>query len=215
MMHPLSRLATLTLLACLAGTVAYAQKADDKKLYKWVDKNGQVHYGDRVPPEYAEQDRDVLNKYGVSVGREEGVETPAEAAARLEREKAEKAAAEKAQRDRMLLFTYQSVEDIEMLRKRRLDLIDSQIAVRLQLLNNLQDQRAKLVKQSERYAPQNTDPEAPPMPENLVADLARVDSDIRTQEANLTKTNAERNRVDAQFDADAKRFAELKQIRPR
>ncbi len=212
MTHLLPRLALFVLLASLAGTAALAQKAGEPKLYKWVDKNGQVHYGDRIPPEYAEQDRDVLNKFGVPVGREEGTETPAEAAARREREKAERAAAEQAQRDRMLLYTYQSVDDIEMLRARRLDLIDSQIQVRRQLMNNLNDLRAKQVKQAERFRPANPDPEAPAMPENLAADMERTESDLRTQESNLDKMIRERAQVDAQFDADVRRFKELREI---
>jgi hypothetical protein len=58
-------------LALLAGAADAQQSSKEKKLYRWVDKNGQVHYGDSVPAEYAEQDREVLNRQGVSVGREE------------------------------------------------------------------------------------------------------------------------------------------------
>jgi hypothetical protein len=52
-------LLTAVLLAFLAGGALAQDK--QQKLYRWVDKNGQVHYGDSVPAEYAEQDRDVLN----------------------------------------------------------------------------------------------------------------------------------------------------------
>jgi hypothetical protein len=72
-MSVLRSLLPLLLLAVASGP-AVAQK-----LYKWVDKDGQVHYGDRIPPEYADQDRDVLNKQGLKVGSEEGAETPEEA----------------------------------------------------------------------------------------------------------------------------------------
>jgi len=65
-------LVPLLLLGLMSGP-AVAQK-----LYKWVDENGQVHYGDKVPPEYANQDRDVLNKRGMAIGHEEGTETPAD-----------------------------------------------------------------------------------------------------------------------------------------
>ena len=81
-----------------------------KKLYRWVDKNGQVHYGDSVPAEYAEQDRDVLNRQGVSVGREEGTITPEEAAAKAAEEKAARDEQKRKLRDRVLLQTYQSVQ---------------------------------------------------------------------------------------------------------
>ena len=42
------------LLALAAGSAAGEEK---QKLYRWVDKQGQVHYGDSVPAEYAERYR--------------------------------------------------------------------------------------------------------------------------------------------------------------
>ena len=89
------------LLALLAGA-AGAQSDKNKKLYRWVDKNGQVHYGDSVPAEYAEQDRDVLNRQGVAVGREEGTITPEEAAAKAAEEKAARDEQKRKLRDRVL-----------------------------------------------------------------------------------------------------------------
>ena len=62
----LPRLLLPALLVALCAGLAHAQSGKDKtKLYRWVDKDGQVHYGDSVPPEYAEQDRDILNRQGV------------------------------------------------------------------------------------------------------------------------------------------------------
>jgi hypothetical protein len=202
----LHALVPLLLLGLLSGP------ADAQKLYKWVDANGQVHYGDSVPPEYANQDRDVLNQRGVAVGREEGAETPAEAQAREEREKRAKAAQEQAQHDRMLLQTYQNVDEIEMLRMRRIELIDSQIALQEQSLANLKARHAEQLQRASRFQPANKDPKAPPMPEGMADDIARAQSDIRTQEINLDKRRKERANVNAQFDADVARFKELRRL---
>ena len=202
----LHALVPLLLLGLLSGP------ADAQKLYKWVDANGQVHYGDSVPPEYANQDRDVLNQRGVAVGREEGAETPAEAQAREEREKRDKAAQEQAQHDRMLLQTYQNVDEIEMLRMRRIELIDSQIALQEQSLANLKARHAEQLQRASRFQPANKDPKAPPMPEGMADDIARAQSDIRTQEINLDKRRKERANVNAQFDADVARFKELRRL---
>jgi hypothetical protein len=97
----------LALFALQAG--AAAPPPSGKKLYRWVDKNGQVHYGDSVPAEYADQDRDVLNRQGVSVGREEGIITAEEARAKAAEEKAARDEQKRKVRDRVLLQTYQSV----------------------------------------------------------------------------------------------------------
>lgn len=198
-----------------ASLVALALAADPaaaQKLYRWVDKNGQVHYGDKIPPEYADQDRDVLDKSGVTLRREQGAETPEEAREREARERAAAEAAERARRDRMLLQTYQNVEEIELLRARRLDQIDAQLMIQEQSLQNLKARRRQQLEQAARYAPRNTRPDAPPLPDGLAADLAQSESDIRVQEANLKKKREERAAVQAQFDADLRRFKELRKL---
>lgn len=195
------------LLALGAGT------ADAQKMYKWVDKNGQVHYGDKIPPEYANQDREILNKQGMSVGREEGAETPEEARAREAREAEARAAQAQAQRDRMLLQTYQSVEEIELLRARRLDQIDAQLSIQEQSYNSLKARHAEQLSRAKRYAPMNKTAGTPPMPEGLAEDLKRSESDLRTQQVNLDKRRADRATANAQFDADVARFKELRGIR--
>ena len=203
-MHAVRILLPLLMLALASGP-AVAQK-----LYRWVDKDGQVHYGDRVPPEYAEQDRDVLNQRGVTVGREEGAETPEEARERVAREKVERERQEREQHDRMLLATYQSVDEIEMLRRRRLELIDSQMLIQEQSLKQLRERHAGQLERASRFAPNNTDPDARPMPEGLAEDIARSESDILTQERNLKRKRDERAALNAQFDADIARFKELR-----
>jgi hypothetical protein len=198
-------------LPLLALALATGQ-AEAQKLYKWVDKNGQVHYGDKIPPEYANQDRDVLDKSGMKVGSEQGAETPAEAAAREAEERRQAEAADQARRDRMLLQTYQNPAEIELLRARRLDQIDAQLTIQEQSLANLKQRRAEQMRQAARYAPRSTKPDAPPLPDGLAADLEQSASDIRVQEANLQRKRDERASVDRQFDEDVKRFKELRKL---
>lgn len=201
------------LLALFAGS-GVAQ-TDKTKLYRWVDKNGQVHYGDSVPPEYAEQDRDILNKQGVPVGREEGLITPEEAAAKAATEKAERDEKKRRLRDRVLLQTYQSVQELEVLRDTRLDLVDAQLTIQEQSLANLRAQRAQIERQAARYAPINNDADALPLPEELALDLERSANDIDTQQANLVKRREERESIRLNFEADIARYKELRAIGPR
>jgi hypothetical protein len=201
-------------LALLAGA-AGAQSDKNKKLYRWVDKNGQVHYGDSVPAEYAEQDRDVLNKQGVAVGREEGTITPEEAAAKAAADKAARDEQKRKLRDRVLLQTYQSVKELEVLRDNRLELVDAQLTIQEQSLSNLRAQRAQIERQVARYAPINTHDDAPALPDEVAADLERSSSDIVTQEANLVKRREERESIRLNFEADIKRYEELRAIKPR
>ena len=201
-------------LALLAGVAAGATNEADQKLYRWVDKNGQVHYGDSVPPEYAEQDRDVLNRRGIAVGHEEGLITPEEARAKAEADKAAKDLLIQKQRDRTLLQVYQSVEEIEVLRDRRIELIDAQLTIQQQSLANLRAKHAQLEKQAERFRQHSKEPDAEPLPEELALDLQRSKSDIATQQQNREKKRLERETIRTSFGADIKRFQELKAVVP-
>jgi hypothetical protein len=203
------------LLALLAGAVAAQQPDKQKKVYRWVDKDGQVHYGDSVPAEYAEQDRDVLNKQGIKVGREEGTVTPEEAAVKAAEEKAAREEQKRKLRDRVLLQTYQSVKEIEILRDTRLDLIDAQLTIQVQSLSNLRAQRAQLERIASNYAPVNTEPGALPLPDEVAADLERSANDIATQQSNLERRRDERESIRLAFEADIQRYQELRAIRPR
>ncbi len=211
---PAKLLLSAVVLALFAGAAA-AQSDKQKKLYRWVDKDGQVHYGDSVPAEYAEQDREVLNRQGVPVGREEGTITPEEAAAQAAADKAARDEQKRKLRDRVLLQTYQSVQELEILRDNRLDLVDAQLTIQEQSLSNLRAQRAQIERMAGRYAPANTAPDAPALPDEVAADLARSASDIATQEANLQRRRDERESIRQNFEADIRRYQELRAVKPR
>ena len=200
------------LLALLAASAQAA--TTEKKLYRWVDRNGQVHYADTIPPEYAEQDRDVLNRQGVLVGREEGLITEEEARAKAAADKAARDEQKRKLRDRVLLQTYQSVAEIEVLRDRRLELVDAQLTIQEQSLANLRTKRVQLEKLALRYKPDNKSAGAPALPEELTLDLRRSATDIGTQQENLVKRRVERETIRLNFEADIKRYRELRAVVP-
>jgi hypothetical protein len=107
------------------------------------------------------------------------------------------------------------VQELEILRDNRLDLVDAQLTIQEQSLSNLRAQRAKFERNASRYAPVNTDPGAQPIPDELATDMARAASDIQTQEANLVRRREERENIRQTFEADIKRYQELRAIRPR
>lgn len=186
----------------------------EQRLFKWTDDKGVVHYGDKVPPEYADRDRDVLNGQGVIVDFEEGEITEAEAAAAAAREaEAEKerlAKAEIARRDRMLLETYVAVGDIEELRDRRLELVESQIKVTELYLGNLRKRLVSLQEEASDFKPYTTRENAPQIPENLQLDLSRTTSMISLYEQNLSRTRSTQEQLRESFEEDIARFRELK-----
>jgi len=184
------------------------------KLYKWTDDKGVVHYGDSVPPEYAKADRNVLNNQGVHVGFEQGELTPEQRAekARLaaEAEQAKRQREEIARRDKMLLETYLSVSDIEDLRNRRLELLESQIKVTELYLANLRKRLLTLQDEASNYKPYTARENAPQIPENLATDISRTVGSINLYEQTLSHARSTQETVRNSFDDDIRRFKQLK-----
>jgi hypothetical protein len=199
-------LVTLTLLVAMA---AHGAPGEGRKLYKWTDKSGQVHYGDQVPPEFAEQERHVMNARGVEIDKLEAQKTPEQQALADQKAKEEQAQRD---RDRNLLNTYVSVQEIERLRDQRIALVAGQIKVTSQFLETLQTRLKKLRAQSMNFRPYSPKPDAPPMPDQIAEDLVRTNNDIRAQEQNLRQKRKEEATLRASFASDIERFKQLKTI---
>jgi uncharacterized protein DUF4124 len=201
-------LCALTLLAP-SGFAAGGGAPNGRTLYKWVDEQGITHYGDRVPPEYAAQEQHVINSQGVEINRLEAQKSQEQLA--IEEQK--KIDAEQSQnRDRNLLNTYASVQEIERLRDQRVTLVTDQIKVTSQFLDTLNGKLKKLRVSSMRFKPYNSDPGAQAMPDQMAEDLVHVGADIRTQQENLREKRNEETVMRKQFGSDIDRFKELKGI---
>ncbi|HMI75263.1 MAG TPA: DUF4124 domain-containing protein [Steroidobacteraceae bacterium] len=178
-------------------------------LYKWVDSDGVTHYGDRVPPEYASQEQHILNSRGYEIDHRDAQKTAQQLAAderkRLETEQSQT-------RDKNLLSTYASVQEIERLRDQRVQLVADQIKVTNQFLETLNGRMKKMRADTQRYRPYSDDPKAPPMPDQMAEDLVRLTTDMRTQQQNLQQKRAEESSMSIQFESDIDRFKELKHI---
>lgn len=208
------RLVGLLALAALALPAVCSAQPQQGKLYRWVDANGVTHYSDSVPPEQANRDRNLLNNQGVTVGFEEGEITPEERAEAARKkaaiEEQERAAAEVLRRDRMLLETYLSVADIEDLRDRRLELLESQIKVTEAYLGNLRKRLDGLQTEASKFKPYSSSENAPQVPENLQSEITRTTASIGSYEKTLARTRVDQQTLRASFDGDIARFKQLK-----
>lgn len=194
--------------AALAGSTSTPNSG--RKVYQWVDSQGITHYGDQIPPEYASKEHRVISPDGITeLEHTEAQRTP-EQMAEDDQKKAD--AAQRASRDRNLLSSYASVQEIEHLRDQRLALVTDQIKVTGQFLDTLNKKMTGLRTASTRFKPYSQDPNAPPMTDQLAEDLVRVGSDIITQEENLREKRSEAATMSRQFESDIARFKELKGI---
>jgi Domain of unknown function (DUF4124) len=191
------------------GAAPTPKASDGRVLYKWVDKEGVTHYGDHVPPEYSSQEQHILNSQGYEI-RHLDAQKPADQAAAEEKTKLD--AEQRQLRDKNLLSTYASVQEIERLRDQRLTLVADQIKVTNQFLETLNGRMKKMRADSVRFRPYSADPKAPSMPDQMAEDLVRLTSDMRTQEQNLKQKHSEESSMSIQFESDIDRFKELKHI---
>lgn len=184
--------------------------AQSGSAYTWVDDEGVRHYGDRVPVEYADKEKSVINEHGVVVGHIEGKKSEEQLAA--ERAAAELELQKELQKraDRALLATYQNVNEIEMHRDRRVELFQAQSRVTELYLRNLDRRLQTLKQESMKYRPYNSDPSAPMVEPKLMREIEETESTIARHQKNLEKYQMDEANIIQRFNGDIYRFKSLK-----
>jgi len=196
---------SILLIALFAGMTFSLPVA--AKLYKWVDDQGITHYGETIPPEYANKDRSELNKSGREIKKIE-VSTPAE---RKDKEQAdakkkadEKAALEKKRHDITLTNTYSNVKEIDLARNRNLQQVNARIVNNNSQLKMAKDNLQGLQNEADSYTKANKK-----IPDSLQEDLQESQARMDKMQLNLEKSLAEKAAVEARYDADKARYKEL------
>ena len=177
------------------------------KMYKWVDDKGTTHYGETIPPEYANKDRSELGKSGRVIEKKE-VLTPEERRANeqagIKKRADEEAALEQKRRDKALVNTYSNEKEIDLARNRnlqqveaRIDSINSQLKMANNNLLAFQKEADALAKAGKKIHP------------SLQEDLKESQERLAKLQQDLEKTKAEKATLDARYDADKARYKEL------
>jgi hypothetical protein len=186
------------LLLCLASTAS-------AELYKWVDKDGVVRYGDRIPPEYAKQQREVLNKEGDTVKVLEHEKTAEERAEDARKAELQRQEEEQARRDLILLDMYGSEADLVNARDEQLSHLDGNIRIREISLQSAEKDYAARKQRADQLAQQGK-----PVPEDMQRQLLQIEKSIASSQQALAKQQAERQALAARFERDILRWRELR-----
>ena len=200
----------------LIGLLTFAVSAGAAEragtVYRWVDDEGIVHYDDRVPPEYAEHDKDILTDEGVKVGSIRGRKSPEEIEAERVAKQVTLQRELQLRADKALLSTYLTVDEIRMHRDRRVELFQAQSRVTELFLSNLEGRLQKLEREASRYSPYSSDPDAMMVDPGLVDDINDTKSTIARHETNLEKFQEDELTIVARFQGDINRFKTLRGI---
>ena len=196
----------LKLIAAFIAGIAFSFPVA-AKMYKWVDDKGTTHYGETIPPEYANKDRSELGKSGRVIEKKE-VLTPEERRANeqagIKKRADEEAALEQKRRDKALVNTYSNEKEIDLARNRnlqqveaRIDSINSQLKMANNNLLAFQKEADALAKAGKKIHP------------SLQEDLHESQVRLLKLQQDLEKAKAEKAALDARYDADKARYKEL------
>jgi hypothetical protein len=205
----------LLLVSIMLGPAAYgappqhSTNSNKGIAYRWVDEQGVVHYGDNIPPQYASQDRAILNSQGVEVGHLDKQKTPEEEVVAA---RARDAFMKQKQHDAFLVSTYTSVKDIEGLRDARLEQLKIQRTAAEQYVESLRVRLASLQTRALSYIPYSDRKDAWRMPDDVAENLVRTVNELRVQSGALASKGAEETALRQQFQADIERYRELHAI---
>ena len=177
-------------------------------LYRWVDENGAVHYGDKVPAKYLKQEHQELNEQGTTVKKHDRAMTAEEKAEKkrleAERMRIENEKRAQALRDRVLTDTYTTERDLVAAKDARLDAIDSQLQLSKELIKNTQEKVEKTKQLIESLKASGK-----MVPESTYAKLEREKLALATQKGVQQGHQIKREEVIVQFDGYIERFREL------
>jgi hypothetical protein len=196
------KLGLILCLLAMAGGDAMA------RMYKWTDEKGITHYGDTLPPQYADRASTELSNGGRVLKRHDAALTPEQIKARAEeqaRQKAEKQKVlEQKRKDSALLNTYTSEEEIDLARDRNLqqeDLVIKGTELRLKAV------RARL----DGYRKQSADftLRKRPIPADLREDITGAEEEARRLQELIQQKQQDKEEVRARYNADKKRYREL------
>jgi autonomous glycyl radical cofactor GrcA len=196
-------------LLSLSVTLLSSTFAAQATMYKWVDENGQMQFGDSIPPKYMVKEHEELNEQGVTIKHQEAAKTGAEKAEalRLEHERQQAALVEKKkqQRDRVLLDTYTTERDLIVARDSRLDAVGSQIQLAESIIKDSNNKIESMEKQVTQIKASNRE-----VPLELYERIDGEKHQVQVQSEVMAEHKKRRDEIAVQFNGYIERFNVLK-----
>ncbi len=194
------------LVASAALCAAFCFNAE-AKLYKWVDESGTTHYGETIPPEYADREAKKLEK-GRIVDRNETLGAGKDKSAKKDAV-VDKATVEAKRRDNALLNSYSNEKEIDLARDRNLLQVEARINSYTTLLKSAQATLDDLHKESDSRTKNGRK-----VQQSLTDDIAEAEARVAKLQKDLDISQKESDAVKARYEADKQRYRELKGLSP-
>ena len=194
----------------VVAVILAASFSTQAKMYKWVDEDGQMHFGDKIPPKYLVKKHDELNEQGIVIKHREAAKTAEEKAEEKrkikELEKQKELAQKKKQRDRVLLDTYTTERDLIVARDSRIDAVDSQIRLAESIINDSKNKIVSMERQVTQIKASSRQ-----VPDDLYRRIDIEKQQVKVQQGVMKTHKQRREEISDQFNGYLKRFNTLKE----
>jgi hypothetical protein len=168
-------------------------------MLKCKDERGKVYYSDKPGPECAQGKVHELSRHGLVIEPRRGA---GEAAGRPVA--AERVSPEQRRRDKALLATYSTEDQIEEAKQRNLALPLEALKQAEAKLGRARQELSALHGQADGYAGQKKQ-----IPAALIEDVRSKEALVNRLTADTDRKRANAGQIEQRFDADKKRFREL------
>ena len=204
----------IPLLAAILSVLLLTLSPDataQRKLYRWTDADGKVHYTDQLPAEAVKDKQEELNSLGMPVKVTKRARTADEQAAweaeqaRLAEE--QKIAEEKAKMDAVLTGSYPTEADLQRAYRERFDLIEQSLESARVGIRSQEKSLAELLEHAADLERNNK-----PVPVAITDAISRARAAVDEQRSYLKRREAERTSLQGEFDQLLARYRELKGI---
>ena len=193
----------------LSGVVMAQQRG---RVYRWLDNEGQIHYGRTLPPEYADLPYQKLNEAGIVVDSVAGALTDeqiAELAATEIREAEEQKLQEiRDRQNRALIAKYPTIEAMDDSLAFNLERVGNDILIAQAVFDS---QIEGLVKEVRNAA--NLQRAGRPVHEQLHIKVAEMRANISDHQGNVDTLQVSRESVKNKYEQEKARYLGIKRNR--
>lgn len=197
---PASFLLALILVAATAGLAAAQAKEPEKRLYRWTDADGKVHYTDSLPPEVVDKARQELSaqtglvREAVGQAMQEEERRAAEALAQTEAE--QRARLENSRRaDEAKVSSFRTEEDLRVAYGQRTQIIEDSLE---SLRTAIAAQRGSLTEQL-RIAG-DAELAGRPVPARTAQAIEDLRREVANQQQGVALRSAEKQALEEELD---------------
>lgn len=199
----------IMILALLAVAIVSSPVIAQKKLYKWTDADGNVHYSDNVPPEAIDKARDEFNVLGRVIDHVDRALTPEEFKLKQAQEEAARIedlrVKEQLAADRKLMSIYASEADITRSKQQQTDVINRSIATAQSIADGQTRSLGKLMERAAQMEGQGI-----AVSEATQSSIKEIRRQIELQTGYLKRLEADKAASIEHFEQELIRFREVK-----